>query len=397
MRIAYLVTDPNICLTRANGPTAHINGTIWGMRSHGVEVRVFMAHDYVVRSPVVGSQAPVSAGITPRNRGKLRIMLSDLKRFWRNLKLPDRLAADLRAFDPDVVYERSWLFSFGGLRFARKSGCKYFIETPCCEAEITSESYGLSSIAVANRLEAFKFSRSDCVVTQSVASVELARRKFRLHKPIIAKPLGYDAKALDDFDNVIPSEVSDFCKKYKTVVCFVGTFGRYQGPEFLMKLIKKMSSVEPEIGFLLCGAGGIQEECVGLSKSQHLENVYFTGMVPPNSLSAYMKLTSVGIVPDCDEYMSPIKTLHYGAAGLSVVIPDYVGFDGVVEEGEAGSRFQPKNVESAVAALLSLHGDKKMRDDLGRNFRDHVTKNYSWNGVVREVVSVAREMSKAGE
>jgi len=395
MKIAYLVTDPNISLTRANGPTAHINGTVGGMRSHGVEVRVFMAHDYVVRSSVVGSQAPVSAGIAPRNRGKLRIMLSDLKRFWRNLKLTDRLAADLREFDPDVVYERSWLFSFGGLRFARQFGCKHFIETPCCEAEITSESYGLSSIAVANRLEAIKFSRSDCVVTQSVASVELARRKFGLSAKIVAKPLGYDTKASDGFDSMIPSEVSVFCKKYKTVVCFVGTFGRYQGPELLMEIIEKMSLVESEIGFLLCGAGGIQEECVALSKSQKLDHVYFTGMVPSDSLSAYMKLTSVGIVPDCDEYMSPIKTLHYGAAGLSIVVPNYVGFDGVVEERETGSRFQPKNVESAVEVLLSLHRDKKRRDDLGRNFRNHVTKNYSWNGVVLEVVSVARKMSKA--
>ena len=395
MKIAYLVTDPNICLSRANGPAAHINGTVDGMRSHGVEVRVFMAHDYVVRSPAVGIKATITGGTAPRNRGKFRLVLSDFKRFWRSLKLTDRLAADLRAFDPDVVYERSWLFSFGGLRFARQLGCKYFIETPCCEAEITSESYGLSSIAVANRLEAIKFSRSDCVVTQSVASVELARGKFGLSGAIVAKPLGYDASASDNFDDLVPSKVFDFCQKYKTVVCFVGTFGRYQGPVFLMDLIKEMSSMAPEIGFLLCGAGGIQEECVELSKSQQLDHVYFTGMVPSNSLSAYMKLADIGIVPDCDEYMSPIKTLHYGAAGLSVVVPDYVGFDGVVEDGETGSRFKPQNVESAVATLLTLHKDEQRRSDLGKNFKHHVADNYSWNGVVREVLSVAREMLKA--
>jgi glycosyltransferase involved in cell wall biosynthesis len=393
MKIAYLVTDPNICLNRANGPAAHINGTVGGMRSHGADVRVFLARDYVVRSTPVEAKVPKAAVLVPRNRGKLRLILSDLKRFLRCLKLPDRLVADLKGFDPDVVYERSWIFSFGGLRFARQFGCKHFIETPCCAAEITSESYGLSSVAVANWAESYKFSRADCVVTQSVASVGLARRKFGVKGEVVAKPLGYEMIDTDDLNSIVPSDVIDFCKKHKTVVCFVGTFGRYQGPDFLMHLINEISLVEPEVGFLLCGAGGIQEECVELAESRRLEHVYFTGMVPSDSLSAYMSLASIGIVPDCDEYMSPIKTLHYGAIGLSVVVPNYVGFDSVVEEAETGSRFQPKNVDSAVEVLLSLHRDKARRDNLGLNFKRHVINNYSWHGVVRDVVCMARQMS----
>ncbi|MDB4106667.1 glycosyltransferase, partial [bacterium] len=272
MRVAYLSTNPSIDLEKPGGPRAHILGTIQGMEGNGLEVQRFFASDFISNPPRV-SQPNTKATLAPARRSKLRLILSDLKRLVQCWSLDDEVEKALDAYQPDVIYERSWLFSFAGVRYAKKHQIPLFLETSGCEAEITATAYGISNVWLANTLDAFKFRFGYAVVTQSVNSIESTKRKFRVRVPVIAKPIGFEASTETSVEAYPNNELIEFKKRFSIIVGFVGTFGVYQGPDFLMQVIEAMDSQHKEIGFLLIGGGGKQHECVQFAEKKQLKNV----------------------------------------------------------------------------------------------------------------------------
>ncbi len=388
MRVAFLSTDPSVDLSKPGGPRAHILGTIRGMKENGLEVRRFFASETGQKcepNEVSGRKSPVP----PAQRSKIRLILSDLKKLICNWSLDKPLERKLSEYKPDVIYERSWLFSFGGVRYARKHKIPIFLETSGCEAEITAEAYGISSVSIANGVDALKFKMARAVVTQSVNSIAATKRKFRLNVPVIAKPIGFEKNAIAKGGDVrAGDEVSLFKDRFKLIVGFVGTFGVYQGPDFLMQVIAEMHQSCPKVGFLLIGGGGKQADCVQFAEENGLQNVYFTGLVEPDSIAEWLDVCDLAFVPDCDPYMSPIKVLEYGVYGKPVVVPDYVAFDGLIINGETGRRFDALDECSAVEVLASMADAPDQIREMGENLRYLVSEHYNHARVV-EPLAVA--------
>ncbi|WP_417730998.1 glycosyltransferase [Rosistilla oblonga] len=395
LRLAYLVSDPNISLSRQGGPSTHIGNTLDGFRQQGMDVKAFLASDY---------QAPSSNSEGARARqhsrvrkgahkpGRLFSALGEVKRRWKLNSLPPSLIRDLVTFSPHAIYERSNVFSSAGARLARRLGCKLLLETSCCEAEIFSETYGMFSVTLTNRLEARKLRKAMAVVTQSNACVEFARKKFRLpdELPVVPKPLSYPLPANADSSSTRVHEFDSFARRFKLNVVFIGTFGTYQGSDFLMDLIKRAASDLPEVGFILCGSGGQQPACVALANSQGLANTLFTGMLDQHQLASALTLSDVAIVPDCDKTMSPIKTLHYGAFGLPVLVPNYEAFDGLIEDGMEGFRFNSRDVASAMQAIDRCLDERGSLNEKGERWRRRVAEEFSNAKVVADVVDLVR-------
>jgi len=396
VKIAYLVTDPTIRLDVPSGPASHINGTISGFREHGVIAKPFLESKYflnTVEKMNVGVQQ-----IDKKNKHKtgnvFRLWARDVRRFIRSYNLCPEITEEIINFQPDVIFERSWLFSLAGGRLARQMGIPHFLETSGCAAELTRDAYGISSVKLANMIERIKLNRAELAVVESKAAVDRVGEKFRLNVNVVAKPLGFEIPK--DTENVasVLREEKLFCKKHKALVAFVGTFRTYQGVDLLMEVITKLNTERSEIGFLLIGGGGNQEECVSLLEKRRLKNIYFTGLVPSADVNAHLSLCDIGIVPDCEEHMSPIKTLQYGACGLPVIVPDYFAFDHFIKEGDVGRRFHPKDIESMSNVICSLVEDMPETIQMGGRMKEQVLSDYSWKEVVSDVVCSAREITE---
>jgi len=391
LKIAYIVTDPNIRLEAANGPAAHINGTIKGISSYGLNCRVFLASDYLSsKADRINPDKDVGLAlnkIDPKNRSLARRLLSDLKRLTQNYGYSAKMFEDVAEFAPNIIYERSWLFSISCLRFCKAHIIPHFIETSGCAAEIAKDSYGLGSVSFANSVEAYKLRRADVVCVESRAAIEWVSAKFNLAGDVIAKPLAYESTASTSLSlGISDVSFSRFTDRHEFVVVFVGSFQSYQGVSLLLESANCLKESRPDIGILLIGAGGNFDESVEFCLNGGLTNCFFTGKINPSEVDVVFKHCDVGIVPDCERHMTPIKTLHYGACGLPVIVPDYKCMEGVVNPGVHGFRFDPRDIHSISESISVACSDKSSLSDMGSAMRINVEDNFNWREVLFDVI-----------
>ena len=173
-------------------------------------------------------------------------------------------------------------------------------------------------------------------------------------------------------------------------ICFVGIFAHWQGIEFLIQsaplILKEISNTR----FLIVGDGIMKETLIKMIKEMGLEdNFILTGPVPYREVPKNINVSDVCVVPKrpLKSGYSPLKLYEYMACGKPVVASRLSGFE-ILEENNAGILVEPENIEELAKAIIKLLKDEQLREEMGKNGREYVVKNHSWESVARRVAEV---------
>ncbi|HID72588.1 TPA: glycosyltransferase, partial [Candidatus Micrarchaeota archaeon] len=115
--------------------------------------------------------------------------------------------------------------------------------------------------------------------------------------------------------------------------------------------------------------------------------VLYAGRVAHDELAPCVATFTVGVMPDSNEYGSPMKIFEYMAAGKPVIGPDYGPLLDVIEEGKQGFIFSRGQVESLAQCLRQVLCDEELANSMGRNARDYVIKERNWINNARLVMA----------
>lgn len=175
---------------------------------------------------------------------------------------------------------------------------------------------------------------------------------------------------------------------------FTGNLAQYQGVEYLIKaaplILKEISNTK----FLVVGDGSMKEELIILAaKAGVADNFIFTGAVPYEEVPKYINASDVCTVPKkpLKSGYSPLKLYEYMACGKPVVASNLSGFE-ILEQNEAGILVEPENPEDLAKTIIKLLKDEKLREETGKNGREYVVKNHSWERVARRVAEVCESV-----
>jgi glycosyltransferase involved in cell wall biosynthesis len=118
----------------------------------------------------------------------------------------------------------------------------------------------------------------------------------------------------------------------------------------------------------------------------------FTGIVPYEEVSKYISASDICVVPkrQLKSGYSPLKLYEYMACGKPVVASRVEGFT-ILEQNNAGILVEPENPENIANVIIKLLNDEKLREELGRNGREYVVKNHSWESVAKIVAEVCED------
>ena len=177
-------------------------------------------------------------------------------------------------------------------------------------------------------------------------------------------------------------------------VCFVGNLAPWQGVDYLVKAAPLILNEIPNAKILIVGDGLMSGELINLvEKTGVCDNVIFTGAVPHEEVPKYINASDVCVAPKKplkSEY-SPLKLYEYMACGKSVVASRIRGFE-ILEQQNAGILVEPENTEELAKATIKLLKGEKLGEEMGRNGREYVVKNHSWEAVARRVVEVCESV-----
>jgi glycosyltransferase involved in cell wall biosynthesis/SAM-dependent methyltransferase len=183
------------------------------------------------------------------------------------------------------------------------------------------------------------------------------------------------------------------------VIGYIGTFVDYEGLEDLTRACAVLKRRGIVFRLLLVGnentsgqeRGPITEEISSIARSERFSDwLIMPGRVPHDEVESYYSLIDIAPfprkpLPVC-EMVSPMKPLEALAMEKAVVVSSVRALTEMIADGRTGRVFEKGNVVSLADQLEKLIADPQARLALGKNGRQWVEANRTWDQIGQRFV-----------
>ncbi len=387
-RLGYLSPSVRVSTrpdAETGGPRTHVLGTIDGFESNGWKVETFITGDRLPRSASGrGSGERIRGGFARR-------LAADLGRMLVGARYGRLAFRELRG-RVDWVYERFATLQTYGRRFQR-CGVPWILEVNgpfFYEARHERNSLALGSLARRVEVAAYR----DCDVLVAVSE---ALRDFIVEETttppdkILVLPNGVDATFFD------PAAVKPIRRFDGLTLGFVGGLEPWQALDRLFEAMADLRAEELRIHAVVVGDGAMRKAWEARSAELGLaDRVVFVGRVEREAVRAYIAGFDVGYSGQArmaigSMYHSPLKLYEYMAMEVPVLAARHGDADAVIRDGETGFLFESEDRRSLRDALRRVVRASAKLPAMGREAREVVQREHSWERRVAELVEGVRE------
>ncbi|RLE44956.1 glycosyltransferase family 1 protein, partial [Candidatus Woesearchaeota archaeon] len=92
----------------------------------------------------------------------------------------------------------------------------------------------------------------------------------------------------------------------------------------------------------------------------------------------YLKASDVLVIPEVNEFRSPIKLFEYMAAGKAIIAPRRPAIEAVISDGVESLMFKPGDPQSFGSAIIKIIENDVLAAKLGENAKKRVFRDYTW-------------------
>ena len=208
-------------------------------------------------------------------------------------------------------------------------------------------------------------------------------------KTVVIIPNGINS---DEFIDINDDE---FRKKFSIgsnpFILFLGRLNRIKGPDLLLMAFAGIRSQFPEYNLVYAGPDeGMLDILKKIAKNENLsESVHFIGYIGGREKSWAYHSAELLAVTSRQEAMS-IVALEAGCAGTPLLLTDVCGFDQIVDIN--GGIVVTPDISDIQQGLYELLSHRQRLKEMGSALNDFVLKNYTWNVVVNQYISLFNEI-----
>lgn len=297
----------------------------------------------------------------------------------------------------DLIYERYAIFGTAGLTAARRQQVPLLLEVNFTSRTSVHPPRSRLFQKLAESIDRKLFSRADGIIVVSTVLKQHLIQEFGvpdgriLVVPNAVDPQEFAGASVKGVLRELPVLNGEL------IIGFVGGFYPWHGLELLIEAARRILTEEPKARFVMIGDGTLLESLRHRVKTLQLEEaVLFTGRVSREALANYIAAFDIGVMPDSNDYGSPMKILEYMAMGKPVVAPRLGPIEEIVDHEKEGVLFEPKSVPALSAAILGLLRDVDRRRRLGENGRRRVLEKHTWKQNARTVLAFYERQAKKG-
>lgn len=282
-----------------------------------------------------------------------------------------------------------------GLVYARSIITLFFLSK---NIPFIYELHSVPANRVIRMMERFVISRKNMVglvtISQALKERYLSDYKYLEEKQIIVLHDG-----ADEVDSSIPKAqlYQDNRFNVQPVVGYIGSL--YPG-----KCMEVLLPVAREIPDVLFHVVGGDEDLVRTwekkLKQNNVENIHLYGKVTPNEVGSYYAAFDICVMPfsdnifveakakhDIGNWISPLKLFEAMAYGKAIISSDLPSIAEVMDNNKDCILVNPSDISKWASTIVQLQNDLELRDELGRNARIKLEKEYSWNKRAQKVIS----------
>jgi glycosyltransferase involved in cell wall biosynthesis len=373
--VAYLRAAPGTT-SQVGGSSSHVAGTVCAVAAMGHRVRLLVNQSV---PGIEGSGAEVET-VTASSWFAVSRAIFEV---WNGLVFAAQALRRLRAWSPDLIYQRYNRFNFAGALASLVLRRPLYLEFNGSEVWVARHWDPVGQPGLLGAIERLNLRVANRIV---VVSAELGR---------MLEGLGVDReRILVNANGVDPMRFKPGCDGSRIraehaldgsfVVGFVGTFGPWHGVEQLARAAIAMPLDAP-VKFVFIGDGDLRAPVEAeIAAAGAGDRVLFAGRVPHDEVPAWLDACDCLVSPTLELpggtpfFGSPTKLFEYLAMGKPVIASRLGQLAEVIVDDECGLLVTPGSVGELTTAIERLANDSDLCKRLGEAGRRRVLDHYTW-------------------
>ena len=355
-----------------------------------------LGHDVYVVSPP-GVDLELAAGANPFEKKKSRIakgmhfisraipqFLFEILEILYNIVSYCKLWYTTKKNKIDFIYERHSFFAFAAVRLAKKRNIPIIVEVNELAGKKRIRKQVFTKLA--KKYEMYVFKNASAIIVVSDFLKNIIKEYGIDQNKIIVMPNAVDCKKFTS--KGLRDELRNRYKinKKGIVVGFIGWFVHWHNIELLIDVFSDISH-QKDVYLCLIGDGVLRGQLKTRARDRGVESkVIFPGAVAHENVPDYIDMMDICVIPESNNYRSPIKMFEYMAMAKPVVAPKIEPIEDILVDNVNGVLFEGKNENSLRRCLLDLIDDDQKREKIGKEARKTVLSKHLWKHNAEKVL-----------
>ena len=366
-----------------DGQAVHIEELIDALRAQGHEVLLVGPSSYA--SGGFGGEIGFVAAL----KKLLPAAVYEILEFAYNLQAARRLDRAVKAFKPEVIYERYSLFLQAGIWVHRRRHIPLLLEVngPLFEERMKND--GLALHGFGRWCQKVEWNGADYVLPVTEVLAGYVRRTGVPDSRIAIIPNGINTARFGKAPDAAAAKAA-LGVSGRLVLGFTGFLRRWHALDRVIDFVAAHGE-RLNLHLLIVGDGPVRDELIGHAAAAGVAHRFtITGVVERDDVARHLAAFDIALQPGITEYASPLKLFEYMYLGRAVVAPDMANIREILTHGRDALLFDPADPGSMNAAILRLAQDEALRARLGRQARATMDeKGLTWANNARRVVDLA--------
>jgi len=228
---------------------------------------------------------------------------------------------------------------------------------------------------------------STCIIAPSNYVKRLYARRFARKTVVV-----HHGVNIGEFKPEPPSEIGT---KYglplgSRLILSVGTVVEGKGQIFAVRALQGVAKRFPNVFYALCGRISSQSYFRELQEEAQKRapgRVKFLQQVPREDLAKLINLAEVCVHPSLEEAFG-LAVVEEMSCGKPVVAFNNSAMPEIIEHMRTGILVETEDVSTLAGAIVSVLENRKFANTLGRNAREAIMKNFTWQTAAKDLLTV---------
>lgn len=300
-----------------------------------------------------------------------------------------RLRRILESQRYDLIFERYAIFNWSGVASARSAGVPIILEVNYTARTPIHRRRNRLLKPFARWIDRRVFRRADAFVVVSSYLQDHLETVYRVpREKIVVLPNAADPEYFSPGVDGGPVR-KKLGLEGKTVIGFVGGYYPWHGLDFYCSALASLELAGQDIASVFIGDGPEKATIKKLVAELGMEHRFrFVDPVPHRELPRYLAAFDIAVMPNSNDYGSPMKIFEYMSMGIPVIAPRLAPLVDVIDDGVEGLLFEPENRGLFSKALKALIEDGALRERVGGAARKKILARHNWAANASAVVQL---------
>jgi len=383
--------------TRGKGAEgAHIKGIVTAFRELGHQVTLSSIHNVDPTKPVTKKEN-IQKTTTEHKSLKSRVLeltkhmpefVFEALELLYNIIALRQVRNEIKLKRPTIIYERYSLFMFASVWYAKRHNIPLILEIN--DSALVERVRKLLFKNLACKIEQWIFSNAAGLVFISGYFEDLAKKHYRNISPSVISPNAADRKVFDPTKYDTEQAKAYYGLSNKVVCGFAGAFHHWHGIDwFVEECISELKN-HSDIVLFLVGDGPRHDFIKALAKEHHLsKQIVMPGRLEHEDIPRAIAAMDFGIIPDSNDYGSPMKLFEFMSMGKGMLVPDFSPITEVVTDNQNSWLFKKRNKDDCIKRFFEIASNHEIQQQVGSNAINYIESSRQWRHNVEQIIKLA--------